>query len=285
MFDPERAPAAALEPLRSVVTAVLSVDSGLKPGDLMVVGARARDIMHAALGQESPTKPTSDLDLAIGLRSWSAYDELINEFPPTRGNANDIRYTIAGCPTDLLVFGEVENPTGKVTPPPRKDPVEVWGFEEVHRRSLPLLLDENVEIRIPTVPGYVALKLAAWLDRGAPNDSFVYKDAVDIGLAMRWYADSDVVTDRLYETSAEILEAEDYDQRLASVHLLGLDVIRTIGPTRQQELLARWDSDQLSTLAEQLMIPNELSSVSHDNKIARRRETLDALTRGLKVCE
>ncbi|MBG6099086.1 hypothetical protein [Nocardioides luteus] len=281
MYDPAMAPDATLDPLRSVVRAVLDVGSGLAPSDLMVVGARARDIIHAALGHTTPTTTTSDLDLALGLRSWTAYQRIIAEFPPTPGNANDIRYTIADCPTDLLVFGAVEDPPGKATPPPRKEPIDVWAFEEIYDSSLAIDVGGGTEIRIPTVAGYTAAKLAAWLDRGAPNDLFVYKDASDIALAMHWYSSSDLVTDLLYDTAAGVLEVEGYDVTNASYHQLGLDVVETVGIDRHRELLARWTADQLETLAEHLALPNERQSASREERLAHRREALGALTRGL----
>jgi predicted nucleotidyltransferase len=49
--------------------------------------------------------------------------------------------------------------------------------------------------RAPTIPGYVALKFAAWLDRSAWGK---YKDAGDVAAAMYWYAESDDVVERLY---------------------------------------------------------------------------------------
>jgi len=281
MFDPATAPDAALEPLRSVVRAVLGVESGLAPSDLMVVGARARDIIHTALGHTTPTTTTSDLDLAFGLRSWTAYHRIIAEFPPTPGNANDIRYTIAGCPTDLLVFGAVEDPRGKATPPPRKEPIDVWAFDEIYGCSLPIDLGGGIQIQIPTIAGYTAAKLAAWLDRGAPDDLFVYKDASDIALAMHWYSSSEAMTDRVYGTAADVLEVESYDVTNASYHLLGLDVVDTIGSDRHGELLARWTEGQMETLTEHLALPNERQSASREERLASRREALDALTRGL----
>lgn len=66
---------------------------------------------------------------------------------------------------DLLPFGELEDPEGVVRPPQRDDGIPVWAFSEIFDSSQPLPLHPSLTIRCPTVPGYTAAKLAAWLDR------------------------------------------------------------------------------------------------------------------------
>lgn len=76
-----------------------------------------------------------------------------------------LRYEIASHRVDLLPFGELEHPTGTVAPPTREDPISVWAFIEVYKASLPLRISPTDVVRLPTIPGYTATKLAAWLDR------------------------------------------------------------------------------------------------------------------------
>jgi hypothetical protein len=64
-----------------------------------------------------------------------------------------------------MPFGGVEVPEGIVAPPTRGQPSSVWAFEEIFGASLPLTLSPEITIRIPTVPGFAAAKLGAWLDR------------------------------------------------------------------------------------------------------------------------
>jgi predicted nucleotidyltransferase len=185
LLDLHRSPDGDLDPLRAVVEAALAAASGLSPSDLMVVGARCRDILHAALGHSFATRATRDLDLALALQSWDAYSALAAAFP--RVGDTGIRYRIAGLDVDLLAFGGVEDPTGTVTPPPRGESLSVWAFEEIFAASLPLDLAEELTIRIPTVAGYAAAKLGAWLDRSQYGET---KDARDIALVAFWYTES-----------------------------------------------------------------------------------------------
>jgi predicted nucleotidyltransferase len=43
--------------------------------------------------------------------------------------------------------------------------LSVWAFDEIFAASWPLKLSPNLTIHIPTVAGYAAAKLGAWLDR------------------------------------------------------------------------------------------------------------------------
>ncbi len=75
--------------------------------------------------------------------------------------------------------------------------MSVWAFEKIFSRSLPLDLTSAVTIRIPTIAGYAAAKLAAWLDRSQWGEP---KDANDLALVAYWYSESPGVADRLYDT-------------------------------------------------------------------------------------
>jgi predicted nucleotidyltransferase len=173
-------------------------------------------------------------------------------------------------------FGSIENPDGVVSPPSRGEPLSVWAFEEVFASSLPLALTDTLSIRMPTVEGYTAAKLGAWLDRSQWHEA---KDASDLALIMYWYAESTVVHHRLYDTTTgnEILTAERVDIPLAAAHLLGTDVTATIGPRRRDELLARWPGDA-DLLVRELRLHG---SPSWPSDAQRRSALIDALTRGL----
>ena len=142
--------------------------------------------------------------------------------------------------------------------------------------SLPLVLSPTLTVRIPTVVGYAAAKLGAWLDRSAWLET---KDGADLALILYWYAESADVHRRLYETPAgnEILIAESVDVPLAGAHLLGTDIAATIGDTRLAELLPRWPGDR-DLLVRELELRGG-PAWPHDSQ--RRRNLLDALTRGL----
>jgi predicted nucleotidyltransferase len=147
---------------------------------------------------------------------------------------------------------------------------------EIFAASLPLILPAVGTVRIPTVAGYTAAKLGAWLDR---SEWFEARDAADLALVLHWYGESGAVHERLYATSAgnEILVAESVDIPLAAAHLLGLDVATTIGPRRLAELLERWPGN-LDLLVRELGVVGH-AAWPRDGK--RRSDLVEALSRGL----
>ena len=274
MLDLTNAPEGLLDPVARVVEAALAVTEDLSAREVMVVGACCRDILHSTLGHSFATAATRDLDLGLALTSWDAYRALAAAFP--RIGDTGIRFRIADVNVDLLPFGEVEDPQGVVEPPSRRETLSVWAFEEIFAASLPLALSPTLTVRIPTVAGYAAAKLGAWLDRSAWLET---KDAADLALILYWYAESADANRRLYETPAgnEILIAESVDVPLASAHLLGTDIATTIGHARLVELLSRWPGER-DLLVRELELRGG-PAWPHDSQ--RRRDLLDALTRGL----
>lgn len=276
MLDLTRVPDDLLEPAARVVDTVLATGQPLAPADVMIVGAWCRNILHRALGHNFETTATRDLDLALALASWDAYRTLSTTFP--RVGHTGIRYQIAGFDVDLLPFGEIEDPDGIVEPPTRKVPFSVWAFAEIFAASLPLALAPNLEVRIPTVAGFTAAKLGAWLDRSEYHET---KDAADLALSLHWYSESRRVQDRLYGTTDgnDILIAEQADVQRAAANLLGVDVAGLIGWQRLSELLARWPGDA-ALLTRSLQIRG---APGWPAELGRRQEILDALSRGLNT--
>lgn len=262
-------------PISRVAADALQHVHELRSDQIMVVGAWCRDIWHHALGHQFRTAATQDLDLALAVDSWSVFDAIASAYP--RVGDSGIRFIIAGMKVDVLPFGAIEDPVGTTEPPTRAEGMSVWAFTEVFANSTRLELDQvGGVIRIPTVPGYAATKLAAWLDRSEWNET---KDASDIALALYWYAESADVHDRLYDTDVgqAVLVAQELDLARAAAHLLGIDTAAEIGADRMNELRARWP-DEGSKLAPDLIIR---SGLHPDTSLERRTELAAALTRGL----
>jgi predicted nucleotidyltransferase len=242
----------------------------------MLVGAHCRDILHAHQGHSVGLLATDDVDFGVALHSWTAFEEIIGHLEAA--GHTGVRFTVGGVPIDLMPFGDVERPAGMVTPPSRDDEmISVWAFREVFDRSHTLTLPTAGTIRIPTIPGYVALKLAAWLDRSTWGK---YKDAGDVAAAMHWYAESDDIVDRLYadDVGEEILVRYDVDPVRGALHLLGQDVADLIGPERTCELEARWPGGSGTLLLSEL---NLSTSPTWPSDLRLRRERLNAFENGL----
>lgn len=262
-----------LEPIARVVTTALPHAVGLRPEDVMVVGAACRDLHHYALGHRFVATATHDLDLALALPSWDAFRALAAAFPSI--GSTGIRFRIADVTVHLLPFGAIEDPEGAAEPPTRREAVSVWALTEIFASALRLPLSTGVTVKLPTVAGYAAAKLGAWLDRSEWHES---KDAGDLALVLYWYAESASAHDRLYETEDgnAVLIGESADVPLAAARLLGHDISAVIGAVRSAELMARWPGD-LRLLVRGL----GFNGADWPRAAERRHALIDALTRGL----
>lgn len=255
--------------LTSTIVTALAEPSGITPESIMLIGAEARNLIHSALGHGFALRTTTDVDIALALSSWDDYDR-IRALHPAHG-ATGIRFRLGGIPVDLVPFGGIEQPKGIATPMIRTD-LNVFGFSDAFRNSMPLALPNGVSIRIPHPAGYAALKMRAWMDR-APDGNF--KDATDIAVALFWYRESQHVTDRLYGTDLHILEQHDFDQDLASARVLGREISSHLAPNNRTALQTAWSTIDSMHLARELLLPRG------NEGPGRRREYLDALDAGM----
>ncbi|MEV4345105.1 hypothetical protein AB0J83_11560 [Actinoplanes sp. NPDC049596] len=275
MLDPHRADPSLLHLVDRVAGEIMAKSTLLVPAEVMLVGARCRDILQSALGHEFALRVTSDIDLGLAVANWAAYDELVTRFPSA--GKTGIRFRIAETTADLMPFGPVENPPGTVTPATRREPINVWGFAEVYAAAHPLELPTVGSIRIPGAAGYAALKVAAWLDR---SDYGEYKDAVDIATVIYWYTKSAAVEIFVYETERgqALLIEEDLDDAAAAARVLGEDISGIVGPERLSEIARRWPGSARDLLVHHMTVTNAPDWPASPN---RRHTLLRALERGL----
>lgn len=73
MISFERADERLLDDLTKIVDVLMDL-TGIDPGQILVVGAGCRDIMHSALGYEFPLRSTSDTDLGIAVADWTVFE-------------------------------------------------------------------------------------------------------------------------------------------------------------------------------------------------------------------
>lgn len=263
-----------LDDLTLVVDALVA-RTGIDPDQILVVGAGCRDIMHSALGHTFPLRGTSDTDLGIAVADWAVTDKVENAFPRT-GNSG-IRYLIEGLPVDIMPFGGVEDPSGISHPAPRGEDLIVFGFTEVHQHAGRLRLPSGAHVRVPSIPGYTALKLRSWIDRSAFGE---YKDANDLAVAAFWYRESSTLDDRLYNTDfgTEILESVMWDVPLAAAQLLGADAAGLLSADGRVDLAERWSRTSTESLAQRFVLP---PGAPADFSLERRREVIAHLSAGI----
>lgn len=258
-----------------VVVSELQRRVGIDPGQVMLVGAECRDVLHSALGHEVGLRLTDDTDIAIAMTDWRAYDDIATTFP--RSGHTGVRYVVDAVHVDIMPFGDVEDPSGVVTPRQHGEGMIVFGFDDVFARSLPLTLPTGSTIRIPTIAGYTALKMRAWIDRSSYGQN---KDGKDLAVALYWYSESEAVRDRLFDQEAgqALLDRLEWDQDLASANLLGADIRGQLSPQNRGDLVSRWAEVDRDYLSRSLELP---AGLAWTGDRARRLALIDELLSGI----
>lgn len=209
---------------------------------LMVIGATARDILSVALTGEPPSRATADVDIAVAVPSWEAYDEVAAHLDHT--GRREHTYRVAGLPVDIVPFGGIETSSRTID---WRDGgrMSAFGLREAYDAAAEAALPGGVRVRVPSVAGVTLLKLMAWSDRRLETR----RDAVDLQTIIGWYA-TGTLLDELYETHAALLEAYDFDPDLASAHRLGRDVAGVLGSETSRLLTVLGDDDVVRLAAD-----------------------------------
>jgi predicted nucleotidyltransferase len=118
---------------------------------------------------------------------------------------------------DIIPFGKLETAERTIAWPPDADVVmNVAAFSDVFEKSLRVQVRPDLIIPVASLPGFIVLKLFAWLDRHEG------RDVQDIRRLIETYTDAGNVN-RLYEEEADELERVGFDTTLAGAFLLGKD--------------------------------------------------------------
>lgn len=222
----------------SIVRVLRALDPIARDADCayFVAGATARDLILVNIHGLRPGRATRDVDFGIAVENWNHFaflkERLVatGDFTSDRRALQRLTYSdrTAGfsIPVDLIPFRGVTAADGAIEWPPSRDIVmNVAGFEEALASSTPIQIEENLIVRVASIPGLMILKLVAWSDRGRETD----KDAADIYRLLTSYADAGN-TDRVYEHEMDLLEAVGFDMELAGAELLGRDVAGLCSP-------------------------------------------------------
>lgn len=204
----------------------------------MLIGATARDLILARGYGLRSTRATLDVDIAVRVDGWSDYEALKVALVEQDGALEDPnrrhRVILPGAlQLDLVPFGGVEA-DGMVAWPPDSDPrMNVLGLTEVFERPVMVRLPGGLELRAPSVHGYLALKLLAWLDR---HDAMPRRDAVDIADLMT-RAGAFVALEVLYDDHFPQLEVNDFDPHRAALEVLGARMSADLRPRTRASLV------------------------------------------------
>jgi len=208
-----------------------------------MLGAKAIDIwLHNVHGL--PTRrPTLDTDFSVAVNSWAQFEELKNKliatgnFTPTR-TIHRLTYK-EQVPVDLVPFGRIENPSGKIAWPPDNDQVmNVTGFQDINAAAQEIGLSDTLSMRAASLPGLMISKLFAWHERREK------KDARDIITMLHDYEHTQS-DERLY-ADADLFKSSGADLELVGCSLLGRDIaaISSVGTMTALQTLLQSNDEQ-----------------------------------------
>ena len=247
-------------------------------GDLppMLIGAEARDVLHHAQGFSFDLVSSSDVDVVVLCDGWDKYRRVITDLPAS--GETGFRFIVADCAVDILPFGEIESPVGELRPPWPHDGFNVFAMREVYDHSWSVDFGNNVRARIPSPPGFAALKLKAWIDRSANSD---HRDVKDLALCLYWTLEDAELTERFWTSELERLAHLGVDVGRAVVHLFGGEIRRVIGSSRARTLASLLNLARLEDLAHR-MTPSGTPELANIGDEARRLVLLTDLVGGLR---
>lgn len=190
-----------------------------------IIGAFARDIIMEYFHHIKAPRMTMDIDLGVRVSSWNQFNQLINKLESSENfkkTKEKQRIIYKDRIIDLVPFGGISKKDEKISWPPKHEVVmSVLGFNEIYNNSTVARLQNNpqLDIKIPTLPGLVVLKLLSW------NDNYQNRsqDAEDIFFILINYEYTGI-EDKLYESELSLLEGEDFDNQVAGIVLLGKEI-------------------------------------------------------------
>ena len=238
-----------LEP--SVLRVIAAVQAGAQAQSVepLLVGAAARDLLLVHVHGQRVRRATKDVDFAVALASWEAFEQLKAQLVQNHGFVDDpsqkqrLKFTAegggAGTTIDLVPFGEnlQVSHRGLLWPPEMEVYMTVSGFEEALGSAQLVELQQGLQIKVASLPGLAILKLFAWGDRHLRDR----KDAVDFLTLMRSYGEAgnfDRMTDP--EQALDRYITLEGNEEKTGAWLLGLDCGRISNAETVDGLRGLW---------------------------------------------
>jgi predicted nucleotidyltransferase len=238
-----------------------------------LAGATAREVILRHVFGRPAGRRTLDIDFGIAVRDWKHFETLKSALVEQAGftvhahaHQRLIYPTTPAVIVDLIPFGGVEREDRTIAWPPEEDFVmRVAGFSDGMESSVPVRLNDDLVVRVVSLPALLVLKLFAWLDRKHEK-----RDAPDIHTLLKDYGDAGN-EDRLYGEALNILEAEGHDVEIAGARLLGGDAAAVISADTRARVTDILASDrQMEELTNQIIVV----SARNDPEHARRCDLL-----------
>jgi len=230
--------------------------------DFYIVGATARDILLTNLYGLIPERKTMDIDIAIAISNWEECEIIERELPQREYFEKDSyqkqRFIYKGFyAIDVIPFGKIAQKDGNIYwPPDGVIAMSVSGFPEIAAAAISVSIDDELNIRISSLPGFFLLKLIAWKDRHLYSS----KDAYDIALILLHYLG--INEQRAVQEHYDLYEVEPFDQVEASGRLIARDVKALIGYNKDTMTYLIKILEKEITLAQESPLVNQLVKIS-----------------------
>ena len=235
--------------------------------EFYVIGATARDIIVQQLLDTASTRRTKDLDIAIAIPDWDAFEQ-IKERLVADGfkKSNDMyqRFYYGAYEVDIVPYGVVAKEDDNIYWPPEEVvAMSVKGFDEVLSEAITVSIDNEFKVKIASLHGLFLLKLNAWLDRNAKTS----KDAEDMSFILSNYFMANL--DR--EIHQEVYDWENFDEYIVGGYWLAHDLV-TLLNVNQFNYYKEVIEGELAKQEESRLI-NQMIENSYSLKYETVRET------------
>ncbi len=235
--------------------------------EFYVIGATARDIIVQQLLDTASTRRTKDLDIAIAIPDWDAFEQ-IKERLVADGfkKSNDMyqRFYYGAYEVDIVPYGVVAKEDDNIYWPPEEVvAMSVKGFDEVLSEAITVSIDDEFKVKIASLHGLFLLKLNAWLDRNAKTS----KDAEDMSFILSNYFMANL--DR--EIHQEVYDWENFDEYIVGGYWLAHDLV-TLLNVNQLNYYKEVIEGELAKEEESRLI-NQMIENSYSLKYETVRET------------
>ena len=239
-----------------------------------VIGATARDLIVRQLVGIASSRRTRDLDLAIAIPDWSAFDD-ITEALLARGLTKDLkmkqRFYDGDYELDLVPYGAVAKPDDHIYWPPEEDiAMSVKGFAEVLSDAITVSIDGAFDVKIASLHGLFILKFSAWMDRHMATR----KDADDMEVIIRHYFFANLSRN----PRPEVYDWKDFDEWIVGAYWLANDISRLL-PVEQLRFYARRLEEEYRKSEQSHLMLQMLDA----NSALKFEQVYDGLSRMLQV--
>ena len=235
--------------------------------EFYVIGATARDIIVQQLLDTASTRRTKDLDIAIAIPDWDAFEQITERLIADGfKKSNDMyqRFYYGAYEVDIVPYGVVAKEDDNIYWPPEEVvAMSVKGFDEVLSEAITVSIDDEFKVKIASLHGLFLLKLNAWLDRNAKTS----KDAEDMSFILSNYFMANL--DR--EIHQEVYDWENFDEYIVGGYWLAHDLV-TLLNVNQLNYYKEVIEGELAKQEESRLI-NQMIENSYSLKYETARET------------